>query len=122
MTVTYDITTNVGKVRLMVGDTDTTDNVFTDEEIQVFLTIESDNLYLAAADVLGAWASKYGANADSEHIGDYAYTQKIVDKMMALAKSYREKADSEPSCAWAEMGVTDFNTVEIIWNRNMRSG
>jgi len=48
MTVTYDINDNVGKVRLTIGDTDTTDNVFSDEEIQYFLTKNSSSINLAS--------------------------------------------------------------------------
>ena len=57
-TWTYDLTTNVGKIRLIIGDTDidpTSDAVFTDEELTYFLTVNSNNITLAAADALEAW-------------------------------------------------------------------
>jgi len=120
MTATYDITTAVGKVRLVISDTDVTpvtDAVFTDEELTYFLTTYSNNINLAAADALEAWAAKYGANADSEKIGDYAYTQKIIDKMLALAKRLRETDASTPYLTWAEMdlsGVEDTTINEDI--------
>ena len=38
MTTTYDITTTVGQIRLIIGDTDITDAVFTDEELTYFYT------------------------------------------------------------------------------------
>ena len=102
----YDPTTLIGKVRLITGDKIEANPVFTDEEIGIFLTNQSDNINLASADLLEAWASSYAANADSEHIGDYSYTQKIVDKMLALAERLREKEAEAPALTWAEMNLT----------------
>lgn len=70
MTTTYDLSTNIGKIRLTIGDKDTDDAVFTDEELQVFLT-ETGSVNLASALALEAWAASYLANVDSEKIGDY---------------------------------------------------
>ncbi len=106
MTVTYDLTTNIGKVRLTIGDKDTADAVFSDEELQVFLDAESDNLNRAAANALEAWAATYGANADSEHIGDYSFTQKIVDKMLSLAQRLRATDSSTPYMTWSEWDLS----------------
>jgi len=106
MTVTYDLTNNIGKVRLKIGDTDTTDSVFTDEEITIFLTNNSNNVNLSSAEAMEAWAAKYATNADSEHIGDYSYTQKIVANMMKTAERLRETEASIPDLDWAEMNLT----------------
>lgn len=101
MTTTYDITTTVGKIRLKIGDKDTDDAFFTDEELTEFYTQEG-SINLAAAAALESWASSYAANPDSEHIGDYSYTQKIVDKMLSLAKRLREDDATTPAMTWAE--------------------
>ena len=109
MAVTYDITNHVGTVRLKIGDTDidpTTDAVFTDEELTVFLTDNSSNINLASADALEAWAAKYAASPASEKIGDYAYTQKTVDNMLKQAKSLRDIDAATPVFEWAEMDLT----------------
>ena len=105
MTFTYVLTTDIGKVRLITGDKDVLEPVFTDEEIQVFLTAEG-SVNLAAAAVLEAWATLYSANVDTEKIGDYSYGQKIVDKMLALAKRLRETDAETPALTWAEMDLT----------------
>ncbi|GAG70401.1 unnamed protein product [marine sediment metagenome] len=110
MSLPYDITTNVGKVRLIIGDTDATDYVFSDAEITYFLTANSNNLNLAAADALEAWMAKYATSPDSEKIGDYAYTQKIVDKMNKLKNELRAKVESAPALTWAEPNLTGENT------------
>lgn len=116
MTVSYDITTDVGKVRLLIGDKTITDPVFTDEELEIFIAAQT-SLNLAAAEALEAWAASYGANADSEKIGDYAYTQKIIANMLSLAKRLRDKDSSIPYLTWAEMnlsGVEDTTVSEDI--------
>ena len=91
MTVTYDITNAIGQIRLMIGDTNIvppTNAIFTDEEITFFLTVNGGDLNLAAAMACTAWASKYGANADSERIGDYSYSQSITDKLLKMAANF----------------------------------
>ena len=109
MTATYDLATNVGKVRLVIGDTDVTpatDAVFTDEELTYFLTENGNNINLAAADALEAWVAKYTTAPDSEHIGDYSYSQKIVDHLNKLAKELREKVEGAPVLEIASMDLT----------------
>ena len=106
MTTSYDIDTLVGKVRLKSGDKIEASPVFTDEEIEVFLTNQSNNVNLAAAELLEAWAASYAASADSEKIGDYAYTQKIVDNMLKAAANLRETVASTPVMEWSEFDLT----------------
>jgi len=117
MSLPYDITTNVGKVRLIIGDTDATDYVFEDAEINYFLTENANNISLAAADALEAWMAKYATSPDSEKIGDYAYTQKIIDKMNKLRDELRAKVESTPYLTYASMdlsGVEDTTIDEDI--------
>jgi len=109
MTATYLIANNIGKVRLKIGDTDVSpasDAVFTDEELEYYLSLYSNNINLAAADALEAWAAKYTASPDSEKIGDYSYAQKIVDKMLALATRLRDTDESTPYLTWAEFDLS----------------
>jgi len=108
-TWTYDITNNIGKLRLMIGDTDivpTTDAQFNDEELTYFLTKNSNNLNLAAADALEAWMAALTRGPDAEKIGDYSYSQKTIDKMNKLRNELREKDASEPVFEWSEMDLT----------------
>jgi len=120
MTATYIVGTIIWKIRLIIGDTDVTpatDAVFTDEELTYFLTVNSNNINLAAADALEAWIAKYTTSPDSEHIGDYSYSQRIVEHMNKLSKELRAKADGVPYLTWAEMnlsGVADTTIDEDI--------
>lgn len=102
----YVLTTNVGKVRLIIGDI-TSPYVFTNIEITYFLTANSSNLNLAAADALAAWMAKYAAAPDSEKIGDYAYTQKIIQNMNKLQKELREKDAMSPYLTISEMDLVE---------------
>jgi hypothetical protein len=108
-TWTYDLATDIGKVRLLISDTDivpVTDAQFSDEEIQVFLTMEG-SINLAAALALETWAAIYSMSTDSESIGDYSYTQNVTNKMLELAKRYRENEATEPVLDWGSFNLTD---------------
>jgi len=108
-TWTYDLTTDIGKIRLLISDTDivpVTDAQFSDEELQAFLTIEG-SVYLAAALALETWATTYSMSTDSESIGDYSYTQNVTNKMLELAKRYRENEATTPSIDWGSFNLTD---------------
>ena len=119
-TWTYDLTNNIGKLRLMIGDTDivpTTDAQFSDEELTYFLTANSNNLNLAAADALGAWIAALTRGFDSEKIGDYSYSRKTIENMNKLKKELEAKDASTPYLTWAEMdlsGVEDTTIDEDI--------
>ena len=107
-TWTYDVTTDIGKVRLLIGDKDiapTTDAQFSDEEIQAFLTMAGNSLLLAASYALESWASAITGTLTSERIGDYSYTAKDAETKMALAKKYREEDAMTPAFEWAELDL-----------------
>lgn len=112
MTATYDITTTIGKIRLKIGDKDTDDAFFTDEELTEFYSQEG-NIDLAAAAALESWAASYAANPDNEHIGDYSYAQSISKKMLDMATQLREGIALSPVMTWAEpdlLGTTEGDT------------
>jgi len=75
---TYDVTTDRGKVRLLVPDKDASDYFFEDDEIDYFITLES-TLKDAAALALETLAS------------DEAYVQKVI-KLMDLSTNGAETA------------------------------
>ncbi len=105
MAYTYDITTLVGKVRLVTGDKDITDAAFTDEEITYFLTEADSSVDLASAMLLEAWAAVYTASPSAEKIGDYSYTKKTVANMLALATKLRANVAGTPYMTWGEMDL-----------------
>ena len=107
MAHTYDLTTNIGKVRLLIGDTDIvpiTDAQFSDEEIQVFLDM-GGTILTAAGYALEAWASAITDSVLSEKIGDYSYTKKDADTKRALAAEYKKEDAAKPYFTWSEMDL-----------------
>ncbi len=109
MAHTYDLTTDIGKVRLLIGDTDitpTTDAQFTDEEIQVFLDTHSGNINLASAMALGAWIGALTRELKSEKIGDYSYTRDTIANMNKLKKELENTDATTPYLTWAEMDLS----------------
>jgi len=95
--------TDIAKVRLLINDRTTPYN-FSDEEIQAFLDMDSD-IYLAAALALEAWAAEYTLVENSEKLGDYSYTKKQVENMLALAKQYRSGSGSSSVIDYAGMDL-----------------
>jgi hypothetical protein len=101
MAFTFDPTTNRGKVRLLVSDTDdqtAANQVFTDAEIDAFLSLEDNEVYAAAA----AAAQSMAANASRSAIKYIA--QKILEldlkdvpkHFRELAEEYRERSIAGP--------------------------
>ena len=102
MAATYDLTTDIGKVRLLIGDTTIASAQFSDAELQVFLDLASDSIRMAAANALDAWAATLANNMKSENIGDYGYTRDSAANMKALAADLRAQAKAIPGFVWAE--------------------
>ncbi len=114
MAYTYDVTNEIGKVRLLIGDTDitpTTDAQFSDEEIQAFLDLSSDSLLLAASYALESWASAVSGDMKTERIGDYSYGKDEAKTKSDLAKKYREEDASKPYLTWAEYNLTSGSAI-----------
>ncbi len=106
MAFTYDITTDRGKVRLLIGDTDAADYHFEDNEIDAFLTMAGGSILTAAGYALEAWASSITDSLLSEKIGDYSYTKKDAENKLKLAMEYKKQDAEKPYLTWAEMNLT----------------
>lgn len=57
MTFTYDPATDLGRLRLIITDTDSANPLFTDAEAQAFLGLTQQNVYRAAAMALDTMAT-----------------------------------------------------------------
>lgn len=104
---TYNLSTDIGKVRLKISDKDIINPHFTDEEITAFLAESGNVINLAAAAALESWAASVSDTADSEKIGDYSYTKKQAQNMLELSKRLRDNDSNTPACDWAEMNLVD---------------
>lgn len=75
-------------VRLLIGDTDTTDEQIQDEEVLFALSQGNDNVYVASAWACRVLASKYSRMVDTSLDG--ALSTKYSD----LSKQYTTRAES----------------------------
>ncbi len=115
MAHTYDLTTEIGKVRLLIDDRDIdpiTDAQFSDEEIQVFLDI-GGSILMAAAKALESWAASVKTSLASETIGEYSYKNTSPANMLKLADKYAEQDRTTPYFNWAEMDLASIGDPEI---------
>lgn len=96
MAFTYDTTTDVGMVRLLLNDVDEATAVFEDAEIQAFLTLEGGNVKRSAAQAIDtnaddqALASKVLRTQDLTTDG-----AKLADSLRKRAAELRRQADDE---------------------------
>ena len=101
MAFTFDPTTARGKVRLLISDTDdvtAANQVFTDAEIDAFLSLESNDVYAAAASAcqsMAANASRSAIRYIAERILEID-RQKVPDHFRKLAQMYRERSIAAP--------------------------
>jgi hypothetical protein len=116
MTWTYDPSTAIGQVRLLVSDTDTTRRIMDDEEYQAFLTMSGDSVVLAAAKALETIAVNEilclkVVNLMGAIVTDAASAAK---QLLAQAKTLRSE--------YASMGDggSGFISIEMVNGQEMR--
>ena len=63
MAFTHDTSTDEGVLRTLLGDTTSTDYVFSDAELTALLDLNGDDLWAAAADGCRSLAAKYTKEA-----------------------------------------------------------
>lgn len=132
-TFTYDVSTDIGKVRLHIQDWDisqitgsrsTWSCIFADEEIQAFLNDFNGSVYMAACQALHSIANSKALLSIRKRIGDY--DEDLTNISIQLRQQAKElqdlaKAEAEvPADAFAEMAVDDFTAREIIANKAAR--
>lgn len=92
----YDPSTDAGRVRLLIGDTDDTQQTFTDAEITNFLDMEGDSVKLAAAQAMDTIADNEVLVAKVIRTTDTATDgAKVADSLRKRAQSLREQAAEE---------------------------
>jgi hypothetical protein len=118
----YDITTNLGKVRALIGDTDATNVLLTDAKINAFLALRSSDLFLTAALALNAIAANKSILAKKKAAGNYSEDLTVIAKECRdTAKIYEDMAKSIPAEAVAEQFFTDFAYRDLLMNKYLRS-
>lgn len=134
-TFTYDVTNDIGKVRLDVQDFDFTVTTgpredwtccFDDEEITSFLERSFDSIYMADCLALHAIANSQAKLSIRRKMGDYDEDlTNISIQLRQQAKEFQDLAKAEteiPADATAEIANDEFAARQIRINRAMREG
>lgn len=93
------ITNDRDRVRLLIGDTDTNDQLFQDDEIAYFLELASNSVLLAAAEACDAAARKYARSIDFATDDQQFKLHQRADTFKALAQELRARAGGVSSVA-----------------------
>lgn len=123
MSYTYDTTTSIGRARLLGSDTDTSYPVFTDEQVQAFLDMESGNVRRAAASMLEVMAANQAFIMKKIETLDLKLDgPALAAEFRALAKQYRETAETGAGAAFAiaEMVHSPSGAQRRLWNQIRR--
>ena len=130
MVFTYDVSTDSGRVRLLISDTDTltpANQLFQDEEIAAFLALENGNVRLAAAQALETMASTQVMVLKVITRGDISTNGAAVSQaLLARADKLRKQNDEGSGDVsgmvdWAETVEDRFSWREQIRNETLRS-
>ena len=127
MVFTYALATTRGKVRLLIPDNQATSYVFEDDEIDAFLTLETD-VRRSTALALETIASSQAMCLKVIKILDLQTDgAKLADALMARAAALRKQAEeaeaAEDGGAFdvIEMVPNMFAYRERVWNEGLRS-
>lgn len=122
MPYTYDLSTDIGKVRLLIPDNDNDVIIFQDEEISAFLSMEGDDVRLGTALALEAIASQQAYVLKVITILDITTDgAAVAESLMARAAKLREQAETDVAAfEIAEMVVDQFTWRERLYKEALR--
>lgn len=86
------ISSTLDQVRVLIGDTDTDNALFPDDQLNWFLSENSDNVYLAAAAACDAVAAKFARAYDFETDGQSFKRSQQAQAFRAMADTFRQRA------------------------------
>jgi len=100
-------------VRLLVGDTNTSDQQVANEEITFALSESNDKVYAAAAWIADTISSMYARKVDIEHDGVLSASYSDLSKQYsALATDLGKRAKTAGSAVGVAGGGISINTIE----------
>jgi len=102
MAFTYDVSTDRGKVRLFVYDIDENDYVFEDNEVDVFLEMNNQSIWLASANACRVLAVKASDDAFAVKVSTALEIDKkqVSRRFMEMANEYDSKAATSEEMIW----------------------
>jgi hypothetical protein len=126
-TFTYDVTNDAGKVRLLCQDFDVEEMIFSDDEIQAFLDLNSADIRWAAAQALEVVAANETYVQKRITLLDLQTDGPAEAKMLLqLAKNLRDQAalasnDINDLFDYAEHTYDIFSARQRVMNEFLRS-
>lgn len=127
MSFTYDLSSNVGKMRMMIPDRHADEAFFTDEELSAFLEMEGD-VKRGTALALETMASDQAMVLKVVRLLDVSTDGRAVaESLMKRASELRRQADEADQATSggfeiAEMVVDDFSFRRRMENEALRNG
>lgn len=126
MSFTYDLSTDIGKIRLLITDTDSSKEIFSDEEITSFLSITaidgSNDINLGAAKAMETIAASEALVQKKIKLLDLTTDgPAVAAALRASAALLREQSDSEVDIDVIEQNLNIFSAREIIWKDALRT-
>lgn len=116
MAYTYDLTTDIGKVRRDIGDTVEADAHFTDAELQSFLD-EGGSVKSGSGLALLSWSAALAREDESVKAGSWSGDRGDVSaKMAALADKYLKLGGYTPTAA-----VPTFRQAAVDWTPEVQA-
>lgn len=104
-----DYTTDLGKVRLLIPDTDESNQLFSDAQITAFLTMEGGIVKKAAAAALETIASNEAMVSKVIRAQDLSTDgAKVAAELRARAAELRRQVDEDDPDAGGGFDVVDF--------------
>ena len=126
MAFTYDLTTEAGKVRLLITDTDHDNEIFSDSEISTFLNLTAvdgaNDINLASAVALETMAASEAIVLKKIKLLDLTTDgPAVATSLRAAAKVLRDQSENESYIDWTELDLNDFTARDIIYNDALRT-
>jgi hypothetical protein len=110
MAFTFDPTTDRGLVRLLIGDTDSDNEIYPDASVDAFLSFQGGNVKRAASIALNAMAANEAYIQKKVKVGD------LTTDGPAVAEALRKLAQT----LWDQGGIdedgADFDIAEMTLN------
>lgn len=135
MAFTADLTTDVGKVRLLIPDRLSAYPIFQDDEIEAFLMVEGSVLKCAVALAIETIATDEALLLKVMKLGDNTTDgAKLAEALLKRAKLLRDQAAKAAADALAEEDdgsgyfdiaeqvFNEFGRREHLWNEMLRGG
>lgn len=123
---TYDVATTPGKVRLLSGDTNIESAAYSDEEIAVFLSLEGDSVFRAAALLLESAAVdevrrvKIVTIGSELRVDSAAFARALTDRAASLRSRALQEDAETGGLDFAEMVFDPFGYQQQLFNNLLR--